>query len=353
MDALELINQNLDENNVSIIFSHYNMDIDFYGDIIRSACPIHNGSNMSAFTFSLTEKMFYCHSCGAYGDIVQFIQYMNDWNKNEDFPKAVNFILELLGLSSEGLEIKAREDKLEKDVKAWKKFIKKLSTRRKVDEYIYPNIERKSVIKFRAFDKVTLRKYKLEHVQTFPITKKDGMQVEVKNKLAMPILFYGKIVGVALRRANEADFPKWLFQPTNLDKRNLIYNLQDKTYENITVCEGIFDVWAFEEIGVEAGCVLGKNITDEQKALLQKHTLDVILAYDGDRAGREATCMAIIQLKNSFNLRIVNFADGEDPENVKRERLEFLYDNRIHYLDWIKEHKKDWDDCLKKHSKSR
>lgn len=38
----------------------------------RCRCPIHGGSNPTSFSF--TDELYYCHSCGAKGDVIRLVQ---------------------------------------------------------------------------------------------------------------------------------------------------------------------------------------------------------------------------------------------------------------------------------------
>lgn len=349
MDALTAIKTNSTESNTTHLFEHYGVRCNWEGELMRSSCPIHGGNNSSSFVFSLEKGMYYCHACGAYGDLVQFVQEMENMNE-QDFPSAVRLTLQLLGIEDNDLEIKSRPTKLIDDLNKWKKF--KTNTCSIVNNYMYNELAtQRRVTKFRNFTREVLGQFRLTFAPTYPFTKKDGSLSEVKNRLIMPINFLNETVGIAMRRTNENDMPKWLFQPPQFEKKKILYNLEDKWYDRIVIVEGIFDVWAFADISVDSIAVLGKYISTEQRDLLVKHTLDVVLAFDGDDAGIEATCDAIIQLRNTFNLQVINFPLGLDSNDVNN--LDELYKTRVHYLDWIKEHKSVWEERLNKNKKGR
>lgn len=44
------------------------------GDGLRGPCPVHKGSNETAFSVSPERGVFFCFSCGAHGDVVELYQ---------------------------------------------------------------------------------------------------------------------------------------------------------------------------------------------------------------------------------------------------------------------------------------
>lgn len=61
----------------------------------RTACPIHGGSNRSAFSFS--DHGFCCFSCGASGGLISLVQQLYDYSKAE----AMEYLCGLAGVPYE------------------------------------------------------------------------------------------------------------------------------------------------------------------------------------------------------------------------------------------------------------
>jgi hypothetical protein len=53
------------------------------GDVARTACPIHQGNNHSAFVFWTETGHYFCHSCGERGDIVDLVQKAKHLSEQE------------------------------------------------------------------------------------------------------------------------------------------------------------------------------------------------------------------------------------------------------------------------------
>jgi DNA primase len=99
-----------------------------------------------------------------------------------------------------------------------------------------------------------------------------------------------------------------------------------KTKE-IIITEGYLDVIMLHQAGFNnAVATLGTALTQEHLPLLRKGEPRVIMAYDGDKAGRAAALKASKLLSASgFNGGVVIFSDGLDPADmVKEARVEEL-----------------------------
>ena len=72
MDAGGVIKENMD---VERILKYYGVEYEYYGEYIRSACPIHKGDNPTAFVVN-EEFLWACHTnseCGV-GDVFTFVE---------------------------------------------------------------------------------------------------------------------------------------------------------------------------------------------------------------------------------------------------------------------------------------
>lgn len=87
--------------------------------------------------------------------------------------------------------------------------------------------------------------------------------------------------------------------------------------------EGNLDVVKLHQQGHrETVAPLGTAFTDDQARLLSRFTSQVIMCFDGDKAGREAARKALpILLEHDLDVRIVTLPDGEDPDSLGAERF--------------------------------
>lgn len=331
MDALEIIKSRLTVDQVKDLLVELGFEhVSARGNNIRACCKIHGGDNPSSFVYTLTNHMWFCHVCKEGGDVVHIVQCV----KNYNFETATKFLLGFIGITDlEGIVLKERASQHMKELKA---FMKYCNTRIVQLSHYELGVPTKQVKGFRHFDEQLLKHFGMCYVESMPFTRTDASVGTLRNRLGVPILFKQDTVGYAFRRINEAEMPKWLFQPSGLDKKNLLYNYTDEWYDEIIICEGMFDVWAWHNVGRYAVAVLGSSISDEQINLLTRTTTTLILSFDGDDAGHLATQKAIEQLKYKFDIRVVPFDKGNDPCDYNKEELEKLYEEKIHYAKWRK-----------------
>lgn len=337
MNALEIIQKKYTSNDVIRLLNALGFsNVNTYGDELRAKCHIHGGNNPSAFCFSTDKNVWYCQSCHASGDIAQLIE---DTLKIS-YKESIEYALQFVGVTDiSGLELIKRTDKYIEELKAFMHYAKKRQ-KKEVASYELPRADYKQVKAFRNFDKDTLMHFNMMLVNNFPFQKKDGETFIINNRLGMPIRFYGETVGYAMRKIKAEDNPKWLFQPNGFDKRSIINYLEKKWYDEIILCEGHFDVWAYYVAGINhAMCVLGSSVTKEQEELLIKHTLKIVLSFDNDRAGIDATLKTIEQLKYKFDMYVVEFPEGEDPCSMSTEALMKCYENKMHYIKFVEKYR--------------
>ncbi|RJE47700.1 hypothetical protein A7K50_03365 [Dehalobacter sp. MCB1] len=321
MDAVTLINAKLD---VMKLLRYYNFDhIKEDGQFIRSSCRIHRGNNPTAFVINQETGLWFCHTnCGG-GDIYTLVQKM----ENIDFFSAVRWLSSFYDVDITNAAIIDRKENYLKDIKKFIQIVK----RKKVTTFSEFTIceEIREVMKFRQFEKQTIDHFRLSYVDCVSLTKKTGEIYVLNHRLIFPIIFNGIQIGISFRRVKSTDVPKWSHQPAHLEMGNVLYNYDDASSSSeIIVCEGITDVWAFYEIGLSAVATFGTHITNTQYKLLMKTGADIVLAYDGDQAGRVVTEKAIKQFKNKANLSVITFDEGTDPESIERKELLLKYENR-------------------------
>jgi len=87
--------------------------------------------------------------------------------------------------------------------------------------------------------------------------------------------------------------------------------------------EGNLDVVMLHQRGFgEAVAPLGTAVTSEQARLLARFTSQVVLCFDGDKAGRDAASKALPRLlEHDLDVRMVLLPDGEDPDSMDPEHF--------------------------------
>ena len=122
------------------------------------------------------------------------------------------------------------------------------------------------------------------------------------DRLMFPIKnLKGYTIGFSSRTLKKSDQIKYLNSPESkvFRKSDILYNLSSVTREikkrkRVILYEGFFDVISSTISGyIESVASMGTNLTNNQAKLISSLVDNIVLAYDGDTAGFEATRKAI------------------------------------------------------------
>ena len=325
-NATDVIKDNLD---IKLILEHYNVEgMTETGKFIRCSCPIHHGNNTTAFSIDTETSLWRCFTndeCGG-GDIFTLIEKI----EGIGFVEAVKVLAKLLSIDLDNLIIAQRKSSYQKELEEWMKFIeKKKQVKKVVQEYIIKE-EVLPLKKYRQFTEETLKHFNAGYVKELSYINSKGETSKTYDRIVCPIIQKGVQVGISLRKTKAKELVKWLHLPTGLGVGNMLYNIDAcEKYDTIILVEGIFDVWAYHQAGIEnVVCVFGSKVTEEQYRILFRTGKDIILSFDGDDAGIKATKQATALFKNKTLLHMVKFDEGLDPACLETDGLLKAYKER-------------------------
>ena len=161
------------------------------------------------------------------------------------------------------------------------------------------------------------------------VSQKNGNLFDrFRDRLMFPIIdVRGNVIAFGGRTLkNDKETAKYLNSPESLifNKRKNLFglNLAKKTKENaLILVEGNIDVVALHQYGFDnAVASLGTSLTEEQAALITRYAEQVILIYDGDQAGQNATKRAIpILEKAGLQVKVLQLHDAKDPDEFLKK----------------------------------
>ncbi len=156
------------------------------------------------------------------------------------------------------------------------------------------------------------------------VSQKNGNLFDrFRDRLMFPIIdVRGNVIGFGGRTLKkDADTAKYLNSPETLifNKRKNLFgmNLAKKSKQNyLILVEGNVDVVALHQYGFDnAIASLGTSLTEEQAALMTRYADQIVLIYDGDKAGQNATQRAIpILEKAGLQVKVLQLRDAKDPD---------------------------------------
>ncbi len=172
-----------------------------------------------------------------------------------------------------------------------------------------------------------------------------------RNRLMFPIIdVRGNVIGFGGRVMDDST-PKYLNSPETevFNKRKNLFalNMAKKSRQGyLILVEGYMDAIALHQFGFDCAVAsLGTSLTEEHASLLSRYTQQVVLIYDGDDAGQNATQRAIPMLeKAGLQVKVLKMRDAKDPDEYLKkygtDRFKILLEsssNRVEYqLDAIR-----------------
>jgi DNA primase len=309
------------------------------GKSYKGLCPFHREKTPS-FTVDRGKGLFYCFGCGTGGDVFKFLTLTERFT----FPEAVEHVAGRVGIELPKKKRTAKEsdkeDLLEVLDEASEAFHQALGwgdnvAKRYLDERGVPqDIITKYGFGYApdSWDYILTRlsrkhgEKKLESVGlAMPRKTGNGYYDRFRNRLMIPIHNEsGTIVGFGGRSLDGSD-PKYLNSPESavFNKSRLLYNLHRskdamRRKDRAILVEGYFDAIAIDHAGVPGVVAsMGTSLTSGQASLLRRFTTNVVIAYDGDNAGRNATLRAApVLLAAGLNVSALDLQGEKDPDTV-------------------------------------
>ena len=159
------------------------------------------------------------------------------------------------------------------------------------------------------------------------VSEKNGRIYDrFRNRLMFPIIdVRGNVIGFGGRVMDDST-PKYLNSPETIifNKRKNLFalNLAKKSKLGyLILVEGYMDAVALHQYGFDCAVAsLGTSLTQEHAVLLSRYTEQVVLIYDGDEAGQNATRRAIPMLEAAgIQVKVLRMHDAKDPDEYLRK----------------------------------
>ncbi|MDD5755515.1 MAG: DNA primase, partial [Methylococcales bacterium] len=157
----------------------------------------------------------------------------------------------------------------------------------------------------------------------------------------------GHVIGFGGRVLDDTQQPKYLNSPETplFHKSNEVYGLYELLKKNpkparILIVEGYMDVVTLAQFGIDyAVAALGTNLTTTQLQLLFRSVPEIILCFDGDRAGQEAAWKAMDAVFSVLNdnrqVRVLILPPTHDPDSLLREEGVEAFSQRIENAEMV------------------
>ncbi|MDT2124025.1 DNA primase [Enterococcus faecalis] len=353
----EVIEEVRHRTNIVDIIGQY-VQLKKSGKNYMGLCPFHEERSPS-FSVAEDKQIFHCFGCGKGGTVFNFLQEI----EGISFPESVKRVADLEHLS---VDFDWSEPREVADTPENQQRRSLLQLHSKASE-LYHHILVNTKIGEPALNYLLERGLTQELIETFQIgfapQKRDFLSQVFKNEQLDEALFepsglfvqrdngtfldrfyqrimfpindpQGNVIAFSGRLLKTADFPgdempKYLNSPetTLFNKRETLFNFDKARKEirkenTVLLFEGFMDVIAAWQSGVKSGVAsMGTSLTNEQIRRLERVAKEVVICYDGDNAGVQATNRAIqlLQENSHFDLSIVSIPEKLDPDEYVRK----------------------------------
>ena len=331
-------------NKIDEVISSY-VNLKRAGSNLVGLCPFHSEKTPSFTVFRNTDT-YHCFGCGAGGDVITFVMQA----ENLDYIGALEFLCNRVGMRMPD------DDSKSETVKRSRFYDMNREAARFFNKSLYSDAPgaaeaRKYIFETRALPKSAVTHFGLgfapdtfnalrDHMRSLGYkdeelaegflcgksNKTGGYFDYFRGRVIFPIIDnIGNVIGFGGRAMGDAK-PKYLNSsdtPVFKKSRNL-YSLnfaRNNCADGLILCEGYMDVIGVNIAGFSnAVATLGTALTDEQARIMAKYTKKVIIAYDSDGAGVNATKRAIPMLSEAgLEVKVLHMDGAKDPDEYVRK----------------------------------
>ena len=263
---------------------------------VKISCPFH-AENIESLNFDLKNNIYFCFGCGAKGDIVKFVEEIENINRLQAMLK-VKRISEGSEEVKKEIEDMVRErTKNRKELRAKAKaFYKNLSSSADNNSIHY--------LKERGLTLKTIKKFNVKYSTHSQYT------------VMIPLFDAQQFKGYIQRRIDEGQ-PKYLYNKGFQKTKTLVGKV--KNDYPLLIVEGIFDIMKAWQFGYKnVVCILGWKVSPYQLKRIKEANI-IISALDNDRAGKEGNKFLKDQLKEAGD------KEAGDKEAGGKEVYDFKY----------------------------
>lgn len=334
----EYINEVKEKNDIVDVISLYTT-LKKNGNNYTGLCPFHSEKTPS-FSVSADKQVYHCFGCGEGGTIIQFVEKI----ENYDFVETIKFLAQRANIplpddnSFESEEFNLKKKILEMNKIAAKQYFMNLSSEEGKKAYYY--------LRQRGITNETIKEFGLGYSKNewngiYNILKskgyknneilKSGLCIEkngrifdfFRDRVMFPVMdIRGNVVAFGGRIMSDQK-PKYLNtgETPVFKKKQLLFNFnkaKNTELDYFILMEGYMDVISVYQAGFKnAVASLGTAFGEDHSRLLKRFKDKVIISYDNDEAGREASKKAVkILKKDGINVKILRIKGAKDPDEL-------------------------------------
>ena len=309
-----------------------------------ACCPFH-GEKTPSFVVSPSKQIYHCFGCNAGGDVYKYVMEMEKLGfveAVEEIASRYNYTLSYEGGGSDRVDYSRLMDAMtgfymQSLDKSHRQYLKQRGLSAKSIKLWQIGYAPRSP---QQIAHIEAQHLPLPQAEEVGIIRVDGGRryAQFSERIMFPIRDHrGKVVGFSGRSLKPDAKAKYLnsIQSRIFDKSRLLYGW-DIAKESIyrkkfaIIMEGYLDVILSHQVGISTAVASqGTALTEACLPAIRKAQAKVIIAYDGDKAGRAAAHKAAVMLStHQVRCGVVLFPEGSDPADMiaagEEERVKAL-----------------------------
>ncbi len=313
-------------------------------------CPFHSEKSPS-FSVHGGRQFFHCFGCGEGGDVISFLMKIEGLT----FPDAVRRLADQAGIDLEERQLSPEEER-QQQLRQRLFRVNRLAT-----DYFHQLLMQqpagevgRQYLKQRGYGRTAAAEYQLgyaadlweglsRHLQQQGVAVEDARTLGLirpgkqqrgdydlfRGRLMFPIFdLSGQVVAFGGRVLDDGK-PKYINSPESpiYHKGRVLFGLYQarqamRQASEVILVEGYFDQLALYRAGfpqVVATC--GTALTSEHARLLKRYVKRVLLLFDQDSAGLQATFKAMAALQEEeLPAAVIELPSGEDPDSFVQQQ---------------------------------
>lgn len=341
------------------------------GNNYKGLCPFHSERTPS-FHVNPEKGFFHCFGCAAGGDVIKFVELTD----NLSFPEAVQSLAQRFGLEVPPSDDREHDEVMELEretllkLHEWAESFFQEQLTGSLGAQARQYLEKRTLTKqttetlrlgFAPPHRESLKQHLLNAGYPLDILLRSGLVVQreggkvvdrFRNRLMIPIYRdTGSVVAFGGRALASEQQPKYVNSPETLlfSKGRTLYGLHltKKAIRRLgyaVMVEGYFDFAQAYQSGVQPiVAICGTALTESQARLLHRCTTKVILSFDPDFAGQNASERSgELLISEGLQVNVALLPPGEDPDTCIRKRSAVYFSDKLKhsqpFLEYALEH---------------
>lgn len=336
------------------------------GRIYKGLCPFHHEKTPS-FTVSPERGIFKCFGCGEGGDIFDFIMKI----EGVSFPEALELLAQKAGVTLPQKRIgRANQEKTTGKERLFRLngYLAKVWHTLLLE---HPKaVAARSYLAGRGLEEATIKDFQIGYaplgsgsavaLEKTGFTRQEisaaGNPTKFQDRVIFPICdITGKVVGFTGRLLEHPDDPpshkerdpKYWNSPETpvFSKSHTVFALHLAKHaiqeaDLAILAEGQMDVAMLHQGGYHNSVATsGTALTTPQLRLIARFSTNIAFAYDGDKAGREATKRGLeLALQEELDPFVIQIPSGKDPADCIKDSPDLwqkAYEKRLPFMHWL------------------